>query len=316
MLRSFSKIDAHVHIVPKEIVGTVDSRFGIKRIDFGRIETSSGYVMQLAPPFFQDGSFTVDALLKTMDYYCVEKSVIMQSLCFRMNDLVAAAVNDHRDRLCGAMVLTPTSHMLEELDHWNNCGLNVIKFEMSSGMGFSSQKAFPKMKFTDSEIVALFSEAEKRRMTITIDPSRIGGQGYRTSEIEEVTSMFSNLHFVICHLGFPSEAMNESQENEWEKMVNIVRKDNVWLDCSAMPALYCNCRYPYKDAMEKVVSIIKKYGSHKLIWGSDIPGTFLNATYEEMISMFEENCGLSEEEKENLFMFNAEKAYRIQEVNK
>ena len=110
--------------------------------------------------------------------------------------------------------------------------------------------------------------------------------------------------------------MNESQENEWEKMVNIVRKDNVWLDCSAMPALYCNCRYPYKDAMEKVVSIIKKYGSHKLIWGSDIPGTFLNATYEEMISMFEENCGLSEEEKENLFMFNAEKAYRIQEVNK
>ena len=47
--------DAHVHIIPREIAaGYCDERYLITREHYGKIKTSSGYEMQLMPPYFED----------------------------------------------------------------------------------------------------------------------------------------------------------------------------------------------------------------------------------------------------------------------
>lgn len=50
-------------------------------------------------------------------------------------------------------------------------------------------------------------------------------------------------------------------------------------------------------------------GIDRLIWGTDIPGTFQRATYRQMIRMFEQQEGLTEDEKDRLFYRNADQLY-------
>lgn len=274
--------------------------------------------MQLMPPYFEDSAFTAESLIRTMDFYSVEKAVIMQSLCFSMNELVARAVAQYPDRLAGAMIVEPTENRRERILQWYEKGLRVLKFEMSAGMGFSSTRAFPNMRFDDDEIVDMFSLADELGITVTIDPSRIGGHGYQPDCLLEVLSKFPKLHTVICHLGYPKEEMivDSADDCEWRKMADLARLPNVWFDVSALPALYQHQSYPFTRALERVAAFASQYGTKKLIWGSDIPGTLLHATYGQMIDMFAGSQLFSEKELRQLFFENASTAYGFLQKSK
>lgn len=305
--------DGHVHIIPSSMSNAYDERFKIQRINDGCIKTSTGYVMQLLPPYFRDSVFSSESLIKTMDFYGVKKAAIMQSLCFEMNAEVAAAVLQHEERLVGAMVIEPKDGAIEEIRYWRKRGLSIIKFEMSEGIGFSSPKAFPDMRFNDIQMKEIFAEAEKNDITIAIDPSRIEGSGYQIEEVEEVLKSFPLLHVVICHLGVPDGKMTKksAQQIRWKQMLSLARYKNVWFDISALPAIFKESCYPYKEAIVEVSDFINCFGPEKVIWGSDIPGTFLQATYKQMIDMFMESKCFSLKDKEMMFKKNAENAYRF-----
>ena len=306
--------DAHVHIIPREIAaGYCDERYHITREHYGKIKTSSGYEMQLMPPYFEDSTFNADTLIETMNFNHVDKAAIMQGFCFPMNEAVARAVASYPDRLIGAMVLDLNSNNISELEYWKQRGLSIVKFEMSEGMGFCSRYAYPNFSFVDDGVVALFKKAEELNLTITIDPSRIMGPGYQVANLEYLAKTFPSLHMVICHLGVPNEHMKENLEmfDTWKKMISLAQYDNVWFDISALPALFKSNDYPFSKAIGYVKYFKEQYGTQKLIWGSDIPGTLLNATYTQMVDMFSIDDLITEEEKVFVFSANAEKAYRF-----
>lgn len=306
-------IDAHVHIIPPQMLNKTDPRFKIMREKFGIVRTSSGYPLRLLPSYFETSSFSQEALIQTMDQCNVEKAVIMQALCFKMNEEVANAVKSFPDRLAGAMVVEPADGWEEEMRHWKQCGLNVLKFEMSAGMGFSSRKAYPEMRFDDPILMKMFDLAQRLQITVTIDPSSIGGHGYQPEALYEAARTHKELHFVICHLGYPKEDMQQGSvdEQSWEKMLSLAELPNVWVDVSALPALFGNEEYPYCNAVGKVAAFKNQYGCEKIIWGSDIPGTLMNATYAQMFNMFERSSAFTKQEKQKLFWQNAQDAYNL-----
>lgn len=307
------RFDAHVHIIPPEMLYATDKRFSITREPFGRVRTASGYELQLLVPCFENSAFSAGALLKTMDYYQVEKAVIMQSLCFSMNESVAAAVQAAPERLNGAMVIEPVAGWQDAMRYWREQGLRAIKFEMSAAMGFSSPKAYPQLRFNDPLMMELFELAQQLELTVTVDPSSIGGRGYQPEALYEAARRFSGLHLVICHLGYPEAGMQPGSEKDarWRQMLELARLPNVWFDVSALPALFKPQEYPYTEAVQAVTAFVKQYGGSKAVWGTDIPGTWMEATYPQMIQMFERCGALDEEEKESLFWRNARDAYRL-----
>ena len=305
------KIDAHVHILPSHMLGRQDPRFRVTREGFGRVRTSSGYELQLLLPYFERSDFSAEALLATMDFYGVDKAVIMQALCFTMNEEVADAVAWAPDRLTGAMVIEPRPGWDEEMQLWHQRGLRVLKFEMSTGMGFSSPKAYPQMQFNDPLLLEMFALAQQLEITVAVDSSRIGGHGYQPEQLRQAAENFPELHFVICHLGYPAPDMNPEQLARWRRMTELAGLPNVWFDVSALPALFAKQPYPWKQAVNLMVDFVQRFGSQKVVWGTDIPGTLMNATYPQMVDLFE-NCGKwTQEEKENLFWKNAQDAYRL-----
>ena len=95
-----------------------------------------------------------------------------------------------------------------------------------------------------------------------------------------------------------------------ERMADLAKLPNCWLDVSAMPDFFGEEGWPYPTALELLRRVRDRVGVRKLIWGSDIPGTLCSAAYPQMMEMFRRS-DLSPAELEALFCRNAPEAYAL-----
>ncbi len=305
-------IDAHVHIAPAHLLGSTDARYPVTVEKYGKKRESDGRICQFMPVYMAQSAFPADALLSLMEQSQIEKAVILQSPCLSFNDDVAALVQTHKDRLRGAMIIEPCDEScLDEIRHFFNRGLTIIKFEMSVGLGYSHPNRYPDFKFDSPLCENIWRLAEELGLTITIDTSPIGSSGYQAEAIAKMAQKFSSLRFVLCHLGFPFIGLKANPEKytRWKEMTAIADLKNVWFDVAALPTIFKDECYPYPSAMELLREFIDAHGPDKPIWGSDIPGTLTDATYPQMIAAFDRCPLFSDIEKDRLFYQNAENAY-------
>lgn len=305
-------IDAHAHIRPARLCGKTDHPLKVTMEPCGRAVLENGTVYQILPPYFTDSRFDPEALIGTMDAFGIEKSILMQSFAFKMNEEIAAAVSQYPDRFAGAMVVDPRDEdAAEQVRKWHKRGLSVIKFEMSNILGFTHDNAYPDFEFDNPDVLAILKEAEKLGITVVIDPNVPGSKGYQVEKIGKIVKMMPQLKVVICHLGFMTlSALDQpGTVSRWKEMLALAGYDNVWFDISALPDLFLDEGYPFKSGLKLVEEFIREYGEEKAIWGSDLPGTLSSATCRQMIEMFEKDENLSDSAKNRLFYDNAVAAY-------
>ena len=305
-------IDAHVHIVPRELLGSHDERFDVTVLPFGVKSAPFGSI-QFMPPCFEDSSFSAEALIATLDSAGVSRAIIMQSLCNASNEAVARAVAAHPGRLAGAMVIEPSGEScLDDIRRWHGRGLTVMKFETSAGLGYTHPNAYPDLRFDSPLFCRVFELAQSLGISVTIDPSRIGSQCYRPDILRKMALAFPALRFIICHLGFPYAGLRADAEKYalWRDMLRLAMLPNVWFDVAAMPDLFAEKGYPFSDATGFLREFLELFPG-KAIWGSDIPGTLCSATYPQMADMFSCSGLFSETELESLFAGAARAAYSL-----
>ncbi len=305
-------IDAHVHIVPPHLLGKADERFGVRVEPHGIKRFADGSVYQFMPDYMADSCFPVESLVRAMDNLGVERAVIQQSPCFSFNDDVIQAIQKHPDRLAGSMIIEPWSEAcLDEMDNACRCGLRIMKFEMSGGLGFTHPNMFPGLKFDSALFEKIWAKAEALGIAVTIDPSPIGSAGYQVERLERMILRFPGLRWILCHLGFPFPGMRNDVDKyrRWRQMMDLVRHPNVWVDISALPALFSEEGYPFPSAMDFLREVIEAYGADKPVWGSDIPGTLCFGTYAQLADAFEKCALFTEEQKQRMFYANALHAY-------
>lgn len=298
-------IDAHVHIVPETALGSVNQRFGGRITRCGYQEFPDGGGFHIMPPYVHDSQFTADTLVNMMDVYGEEKAVIQQSLLSPQNQVVAEAVEKYPQRLTGAMLIEPLDGWRDEMHRWRDRGLRSVKFEMRA---FSS--VYPAVGYDHPDMLAIFEEAARLDLTVTVDPAPTDFAVYRPDALRAAVSRFPELRFVLCHMAYPRPLETPEQRVRWEQMLQVAAEPNCWLDVSAMPDFFDDEGWPYPTALELLRKVKQEIGAEKLIWGSDIPATLCRATYPQMMRMFERNGVLTGAELEGLFRTNAEAAYR------
>lgn len=160
--------------------------------------TKTGETCRRVPPYFENTSFSTEALLATIGQFGIEKAVILQSFTFRINEEVAEAVAKYPDKLKGAMVIDPRDEdSVAQMRFWHKRGLTVLKFEMSTVQGFSHPRAYPEMRFDGADVMKLFDEAEKLGITVAVDPSPVFGNGYQVDALKKAIETHPKLRFVI-----------------------------------------------------------------------------------------------------------------------
>jgi predicted TIM-barrel fold metal-dependent hydrolase len=306
------KIDGHVHIVPAGVKGRFDERFKVRVEPYGIKRFVDGSVYQFMPDYMADSCFEAETLIQCMDNQGIERAVVLQSICLSFNEEVVKAVRRYPVRLAGAMVIEPRDPgCLKEMEYWRQQGLTVMKLEMSTGLGYSHPNLYPGFKL-DSELGHLiWRKAAETGITVTIDSGPIDSPGYQVEALQRIILQYRDLKMVICHLGFPEINLDKKAKryHRWEQMLSLAKYEKVWFDISAIAALFNQEGYPYQSAITYLRELIDKYGADKPIWGSDIPGTWVFATYPQMVEMWEKSPLLNDKEKVRIFKENAIKAY-------
>lgn len=299
-------IDGHVHINPFHEVGWVDKLTGMTKLEYGIIADKNGNARRAAPSCMNNGIFTAEQLIATMDENGVEKAVVMAHLASDICETAFDALSKYPNRLRTAISVVPDENGIKELEYWNSKGISILKCEMRGMNEFLG-----KVDIDEPRMLNLFKKAEELKMTVVIDPSPSTFPSYQPEGIERVLDVCPDMKLVICHMGFPFKGMrkNPTIYKKWLKMTSLAARDNVHFDVTAIPDLFEEENFPWSSAMEFLNEFVSRYGSDKAIWGTDIPGTFRNATYKQMQVAFERCEFLTEDDKDKLFYRNANTVY-------
>ena len=96
-------IDAHAHIFPRAWdLNAAGPTRGCERIRIG------DNLLQLLPPFQEETVFTVEMLIKHMDWAGVDKAILIQGPFYgECNAYASEAITQYPDRLIGAFYFDP-----------------------------------------------------------------------------------------------------------------------------------------------------------------------------------------------------------------
>ena len=299
-------IDAHVHIVPPSALGRGEARLGSRLERNGWRETDHGGFRAL-PPYLTDSRFDAEALIALMDACGVETAVIQQTPLAPQNEETARAVEAYPDRLAGAMLLEPREGWREEMAYWYSRGLRSVKLELRS---LTEETMYPDLRYTQERMLAIFRRAGELGLTVTIDPAPTDYAVYDPEDLGEAMDVCPGTRFVLCHLAYPRPIHTREGLEKWRRMAALGKKQNCWLDVSAMPDFFGEEGWPYPTALKLLAEVKTEVGAEKLLWGSDIPGTLCSAAYPQMMDMFR-RAELAPAELEALFCKNAREAYRL-----
>ena len=305
-------IDGHAHLTPRGLVGRRDARIGVTYRAWGQLEFDSGERIQYMPAILEDTAFPAEAMLQLMDACGVGHTVLMANSLADLEENVRA-VQTWPARFSAAMTIPQGPEALKTAETYADRGLRAIKFEMSAGLGYTHPNMYPDFRLDCPEMDEIYALAGERKITVTVDPSHIGGFSYQVEAIGSAAERFPGTHFVICHLGFPSVPMPEggADERRWREMIALGRLDNVWFDAAAMPDFYRDEGYPFPSALALTRRVMDELGADRILWGSDAPGTLSGATYRQMIDMFGRSELFTEAEKKALFHASAAAAYHL-----
>ncbi len=306
---SRKRIDAHIHVFDENMVGFEDPYIDAEVLEFGKLRACDGSIVALMPDFIKNSTFDYETMRTVFSSNEISASVILQYGTPHFNKAAMEAVKKYPDLFCGGMAPDFGSpRCIDEVIENNKNGISVIKLTMHTDCGLMCPSRFPNLKFNDPIVLQLFEEAQMRNMTIAIDPGKISEKGYQTEILSEVVKRFPALRFVLCHCGSP-QMKGTKYRNKWETFIELGKNDNVWFDCAAFPEIIGTETYPYPTSVEMLRYMMNRFGSEKVIWGSDAPGTLVLSSYRQLIDTYENSPLFSETEKDRLFYKNAEAAY-------
>ena len=73
---------------------------------------------------------------------------------------------------------------------------------------------------------------------------------------------------------------------QWCAQIDLGRLPNVWFDSAALPAYTAEEGYPFPSAARYLELALARIGA-KILWGSDLPGMLVHATYAQLARLAE-----------------------------
>ncbi len=304
-------VDAHAHLFPRAFAGRFIERSGVTVLPRGKVRKRDGEEVPIMPETCEDTGWPAEALLAAMDASGVSRAVVLANSIADLEENVRA-VKAYPGRFAAAMTIPQGSEAADALRRWHSRGLTAIKFEMSEGLGYTNPGWYPDFRLDDLAMEPVYALAGQLGVTVTVDPGSVGGRTYQTEALEYVTGAFPDTRFVICHLGFPDVPMTDPPRRAlWHRMASLAERPNVWFDFAALTD-FCRAEAPaFPTPPQLVRAFADEFGVHKLLWGTDAPGTLCTADYGRILAIYRDSPLFTEAEKEALLGENACRAYDL-----
>lgn len=267
MKNGFEIIDAHCHIYPDKIAQAASDHTG----EFYSIKM--GF----------DG--TVSSLLKNgevsgVDRYIVQSVAVTPKQVSAINKYIAAEVADKNGLFVGFGTLHPLSE---------NIAADV---EQIVSLGLRGVKLHPDMQefaIDDERYLDMYRLCEENRLPMLIHMGDNRTDLSHPKRLFRVMEMFPDLTVIAAHLG---------GYTLWEEASTIL---------PGLPNLYTDCSSSFFGLDDDaIVRIIRRYGTDRVLFGSDYPMWDAAAESDHLMSL-----PFSDEEKRAMFAGNIKKLLGI-----
>lgn len=302
-------IDAHAHIY--EYLKPYGPQGEGRAIGKGKIRWPDGREEQFFPECYGDTGFHPEVLLRLMDEAGIDMAVLLQAPNYGFqNDYVAETVRAYPKRFSGACTFDPYARGAMHLfRHFTEvCQFRILKFEISEDWGLSG--IHPGLSLSDPLFDPVWDHAQQTHTAVIIDTGLRNTQSWKLYPVVRVKQHFPELRFVIAHALFPcGDGFNDMRL----AMLSEIADGNVFFDISNI--ISPGDPYPYRRYQEFLRRLCDRVGADHMIWGTDLPGTLLSRSYQEMLHHLRDGRYFSDEELKYILGDTAAYAYRIP-VNK
>jgi predicted TIM-barrel fold metal-dependent hydrolase len=269
MKNGFSIIDAHCHIYPEKIAAKAVA--GTDRFYSGHCNPSAG-------------AGTVSDLLARgtaagVDRFIVQSVATTPKQVKSINQFIASEVQAHPDRLTGLGTLHPDSKDIEgDVEHLIALGLKGVKLHPDI-------QAF---KIDDYRCLKIYELCEGR-LPILMHTGDYRYDYSNPNRLIPILQIYKDLTVIGAHMGGWSIWEEASRE--------LYRFENLYVDCSSSF---------YQLAPEAALSIMRRYGAQRVLFGTDYPMWETQKELDYFLSL-----DLTDSERRLILSQNAEKLFSI-----
>lgn len=270
--RSIPKIDAHIHLLPQEILAA-NAGNGDRFVDFGAVEDylhfmerhhiEAAYIMPFNDPYLLSMEFKIDAVHRNLNDMC--KVAEGKLFCFADIDLRNS-------------VETTIAALEKAMQQENFLGVKIH----ASNTGYPIDGAYYDRVFAwaeQNQILLELHSYPRRHLTDDVcSPSRI----------RRVTEKYPRLRLSIAHLG----------GFQYAELIGI----NAYFNISAILTDFMD-----EYGLKKTNEILRHFGAERLVFATDYPDNRRRKPDEIYDQYFEilDKMDFTQEEAENICKFNA-----------
>ena len=297
-------IDAHAHIFAKIAGRREKEKTSPGR--FGKVIVGDN-ASQILPPFLINSSFDAELLVNMMNYYGVDKAVLLQNPTYGIiNVEVAEAIQNYPGRFVGTIQVDPfDKNAIKTIRTIVTPRQSVLKFELSKAWGWTG--IYPGLKIDNNEFIRIWELAAEMGLQVIIDPGSIDNPGYQVEQIDNISTKYPNVKILLEHLGYLTIDFinNDKALKRRLALIRLAQKENVFLGFSATNVLLDD-DYPCSHSLELLHEAVTLTGPDKILWGSDIPSTLGKYTYGQMIDVVLKHAAfLTDDEKRKILGSNS-----------
>ena len=284
-------VDAHNHIFPR--IHGLNAAGPTRGMGYGRAMIGADEV-QVTPPFGEELAYTPETLLANLNWAGVDRAVLLQGPFYgECNRYVAEALLRYSGKLVGAAYFDPWmadgrqtfEEILGPSDERAGTIFRAVKLECSVPTGLCG--IHPSARLDAPDLARLWRDLEQRGLILILDLGGIGSRSYQTSAVRAMAERHPGLKIVIAHLGQPTPSAEADPRlwQLWTEQIDLGHLPNVWFDCASLIAYVHEEGYPFPSAERYLRLAIERIGAHKVMWGSDQPGTLVHATYRQYVTL-------------------------------
>ncbi|MCO5583682.1 hypothetical protein L7F22_037595 [Adiantum nelumboides] len=250
---------------------------------------------------------SVEVLLQAMTEGGVDGALVVQPINHKFDhSYVSRVLQMHPDKFIGCCLANPSDG-----------GEGVREMEcLVTEEGYRAVRFNPYLwpsceKMTNDVGKALFAKAGE--LGIPVGFMCFKGLLLHIDEIEQLCSQFPATQVLLDHLGFCKPPLNDSEMKAWESLLALSKHPHVYVKVSALFRISRES-FPHKDLWPLLEKLIAKFGSKRLLWGSDFPYVVDECGYvnaKRVLELAKSNVGITDEDLEWIMGRTAMELFKV-----
>lgn len=270
-------IDIHVHVFPR-IAGITQgqplSSTTLGKAKIGNKET------QFLLPEFENSNSPIEVYVQYMDWLGIDKAILMANPYYGYhNDYFVEAIKKYPGRLKAVALVDPLkgeSGACELAQIYENSDPFGFKIEVNSTFQCNTNG-----RMTDKVMEPIWECVNQYEQPVFIHELR----DCDLDDTLKLSNKYKKVKFIICHMGADSCFGNNIRKENYDILLDAVkRSENIYLDTSSVP-FYFNEEYPFPTSVRIIEKAYNTVGAERIMWSSDYPGMCNFATLQQLINL-------------------------------